>query len=170
MTFWHLQTCPTSKRKATPQCTKLFKQMTNTMPEKEKLDQIIKHFHHVFMPQEPESPYNGHVIQRKHVKKVLRNPPYNFGILNSHLAPPVKIIDVKPKVQLPEVKRPLVILPVYLRLPNDKRVLIRPLNNNGIWRSPPFSLHNQIAQARISSSIKYTTESSIEYSSISTKK
>ncbi|KAJ0183115.1 hypothetical protein K1T71_001091 [Dendrolimus kikuchii] len=160
-------TCPASKKKTTPQCTKLFNQISNTIPDNlEKVNQIIKHFHHVFMPQEPVPTYSGPFTQRQHSRKLKKNPTYDYGILNSQMAPPVNIIDVKP-----EVKRPLLLLPVYLRLPNDKRAVIRQINNDGIWRSQPFWLHNQIAQAHMNSNATpVVTEPSISSSSVSTTK
>ncbi|PZC86834.1 hypothetical protein B5X24_HaOG201693 [Helicoverpa armigera] len=111
-----LMTCPLSKRKDTPQCTKLFSDMKNTAPvdkqnvTQEKMDEIMKHYHHVFMPPQPTAKPNL-VIRKKH-EKTLKTPVFEYGLLNSKEAPPVKVISVKPETT---VKRPLILQPVYLR-------------------------------------------------------
>lgn len=116
--------------------------MTNTAPvenqnvTREKLDEILKHYYHIFMPNKPLTPKLGRVIRKKHYK-VVKKPIFEFGLLNSKDAPPVRVIDVKPTY------RPLIIRPVYLR-PNFNRP-----NNDGVFRSMnnPFALHEYIAQA-----------------------
>lgn len=59
--------------------------------------------------------------------------------------PKVKVIDLKPKV----VEKTLVVLPVYMRVPQSN-LAFRPYLNDGVLRSP-FALHNQIAQAHLNS-------------------
>uniref|UniRef100_A0A2A4JNK6 Uncharacterized protein n=1 Tax=Heliothis virescens TaxID=7102 RepID=A0A2A4JNK6_HELVI len=111
-----LMTCPLSKRKDTPQCTKLFSDMKNTAPvdkqnvTQEKMDEIMKHYHHVFMPAQPTP--RPKLVIRKKLEKTLKTPVYEYGLLNSKEAPPVKVISVKPEAT---IKRPLILQPVYLR-------------------------------------------------------
>ncbi|KAG6447910.1 odorant binding protein 26 [Manduca sexta] len=139
-----IMTCPVSRRKDTPQCAKVFTEMTHSIPVHEqnitkvKLDRILNHFHHVFWPVSTQ----GNHASQKHYK-IVKKPIYDYGILKSKNEPKVQIIDVKP---VP--KKPLVLVPVYLRLPAQNN-LSRPYANDGVWRSNPFWLHTQIALAHL---------------------
>ncbi|KAJ8723513.1 hypothetical protein PYW08_003425 [Mythimna loreyi] len=114
-----LMTCPVSKRKNTAQCNKIFQDITNTAPNnqnvtKEKLDEIMKHYHHVFMPNQPETTNLHRAVRKKH-SRIVKKPVYNFAFLNSQDAPPVRVISLTPEVTTKRPLPPLVLRPVYLR-------------------------------------------------------
>lgn len=142
------QTCPITRRKNTPQCAKIFSAMANTAPlnqqnmTPEKYDEVLNHFHHVFMPTVHVKPHRGWPIRHKYTRRIVKKPIYNYGLLNSRNAPPVRIINVKPTVQ-----KPLILVPVYMRVPHNANIFLEPHVNNGVLRSSPFWLHNQIAMA-----------------------
>ncbi|KAH9639785.1 hypothetical protein HF086_016366 [Spodoptera exigua] len=142
-----LMTCPVSKRKNTPQCNSIFMEMIKATPvdkqnlTKEKTDQVMKHYHHVFMPTRPRPPRVDVAIRKKHTKYV--TPAFQFGILNSKNAPPVRVTYVKP----PLIKvRPLILQPVYLR-PSS---FIHGRVSDGVFRNNPFWLHDQILKGQMS--------------------
>ncbi|KAF9821096.1 hypothetical protein SFRURICE_001031 [Spodoptera frugiperda] len=137
-----LMTCPVSKRKNTPQCITLFIDMVKSTPQdnqnvtKEKAAEIMKHYHHVFMPTRPLPSRGDVVIRKKHTKHV--TPAYQFGIFNSKNAPPVKVAHVKPPSH--RVRPPLILRPVYLRPPS----FIRGRVSDGVFRSNVFWHHNPL--------------------------
>ncbi|XP_035450532.2 uncharacterized protein LOC118276362 isoform X2 [Spodoptera frugiperda] len=137
-----LMTCPVSKRKNTPQCITLFIDMVKSTPQdnqnvtKEKAAEIMKHYHHVFMPTRPLPSRADVVIRKKHTKHV--TPAYQFGILNSKNAPPVKVAHVKPPSH--RVRPPLILRPVYLRPPS----FIRGRVSDGVFRSNVFWHQNPL--------------------------
>ncbi|XP_013191971.1 uncharacterized protein LOC106136069 isoform X2 [Amyelois transitella] len=106
-----LMTCPMSLRKQTPQCNRFFTETKNTPYNsnntKAKLDQMLNHFHHVFLPVTIYRP-----ITNK--PKIQYKPLYNYGLLASGNVPPVKIVDIRKPP-----KKPLMILPVYMRWYNQ---------------------------------------------------
>ncbi|KAF9422684.1 hypothetical protein HW555_001678 [Spodoptera exigua] len=142
-----LMTCPVSKRKNTPQCNSIFMEMIKATPAdkqnltKEKTDEVMKHYHHVFMPTRPRPPRVDVTIRKKHTKYV--TPAFQFGILDSKNAPPVRVTYVKP----PLIKvRPLILQPVYLR-PSS---FIHGRVSDGVFRNNPFWLHDQILKGQMS--------------------
>ncbi|KOB78562.1 Twelve cysteine protein 1, partial [Operophtera brumata] len=118
---------------------------------KEHIDQVLKHFHHVFFPANLITNSHPAKFTPKHVSKVVKKPIYDYGVLSSVYVPKVKVIDVKPKV----FKKPLTLLPVYMRVPHSN-LAFRPYLNDGVLRSP-FALHNQIAQAHLNSATPIST-------------
>ncbi|XP_028169611.1 uncharacterized protein LOC114359411 [Ostrinia furnacalis] len=134
-----LMTCPVTKRSKSPQCIQLLIDMTNTAPvndnqnvTKEKLNSILQHFNHMFLPSSQ--------LAKKTVYK-RTNPLYNFGMLNSTNIPPVEVIDLKTTKNIP------VILPVYMRTRND---LLRGNTassgpyENGVFQTSSYLLHGKI--------------------------
>lgn len=125
--------------------------MIHTAPDKqnvtrEKLDEIMKHYHHVFMPNEPVTTNLNRAIRKKHSKTV-KKPVFNFGFLDSKDAPSVNIISVKPEASTGRPKVPLIVRPVYLRPEFGPGPV-----HDGVFRNNPFWLHNQIARAHMSTS------------------
>lgn len=134
--IYTFQTCPVSKRKNTAQCNKIFVDMTHTAPDKtnvtkEKLEEIMKHYHHVFMPQ-PVTTNLNRAIRKKHSRTV-KKPVYDFDFLNSKDAPPVRVISLTPEAYTRRPLSPLILKPVYLR-PEFGRGPV----NDGVFRSNPW--------------------------------
>ncbi|XP_022828197.1 uncharacterized protein LOC111357651 [Spodoptera litura] len=161
-----LMTCPVSKRKNTPQCNSLFMEMVKATPAdnqtvtKEKADQIMKHYHHVFMPTRPRPSRFDVAIRKKHTKHV--TPAFQFGILNSKNAPPVRVAYVKPPSY--KVRPPLILQPVYLRPTH----FIRGRVSDGAFRSNLFWHHNQLMKPQESIEKSSSTTSSPEVSTSAT--
>ncbi|XP_053604862.1 uncharacterized protein LOC128672008 [Plodia interpunctella] len=112
-----LMTCPVSLRKTTAQCNQFFTETMNTAPytntnlTKAKLDRMVNHFQHIFLP---VTIYQSNVYPRNK-SKISYKPLYNYGVLASGNVPPVSMVDINPKTP----KKPLMILPVYMRLHNQ---------------------------------------------------
>ncbi|XP_026743743.1 uncharacterized protein LOC113505310 [Trichoplusia ni] len=132
-----LMTCPITKRKNTAQCNKIFMDMIHTTPvdnqniTREKLDEIMKHYHHVFMPNQPTPSKFGKITRKKH-SKIIKNPIFQFGLLDSQNAPSVNVIDLKP---VPTANT-LILRPVYMR-PNHGK---GPLHHDAMLRGGMVSL------------------------------
>ncbi|XP_075975463.1 uncharacterized protein LOC142976113 [Anticarsia gemmatalis] len=161
-----IMTCPISKRVNTPQCTKIFKDMIDTTPidnqnaTKQRLHEIMKHYHSIFLADQPTTPKITRVTQKKHTK-THKKPIYNYGLLDSEASPKVKVIDVKPMFPFDPTKPIPIILPVYLR-EKPSLEIATPFYNDGVMRSNPFALHEKIAAAsvttpRIPSTASFTT-------------
>lgn len=106
-----------SLRKTTAQCNQFFTETMNTAPytntnlTKAKLDRMVNHFQHIFLP---VTIYQSNVYPRNK-SKISYKPLYNYGVLASGNVPPVSMVDINPKTP----KKPLMILPVYMRLHNQ---------------------------------------------------
>lgn len=143
-----LMTCPVSKRKNTAQCNKIFLDMTHTAPDKtnvtkDKLDEIMKHYHHIFMPQTVTTNLNRAIRKKKHSRTV-KKPVYDFAFLNPKEAPPVRVISLTPEATTTRPVPALILKPVYLR-PEFGRGPV----NDGVFRTNPW-LQGRIANARVS--------------------
>ncbi|CAH2046618.1 unnamed protein product, partial [Iphiclides podalirius] len=123
-----LATCPASKRRQGAYCSRMFAELTQTLPGYEKisnstLEGLLSRYQHVFLP--------GHVPHLdRHPQRTEDNPRYrfNFGIFDATNEPAVRVIDVKQSPS-PTSEKPLVLTPVYqsLRRPIPKEM----------WRSFP---------------------------------
>ncbi|XP_045498998.1 uncharacterized protein LOC123696692 isoform X1 [Colias croceus] len=122
-----LMTCPATKRKENiPKCRKMFHELNTSVPQEMTRDQLTQIFRSI---------HNS--ISTKPSPTVQKNKAYfktnklfDFGIFGAKDAPPVNIIDVKPK------PKTLVVLPVYQRMPNKTTGFpINSLQKDGIYRS-----------------------------------
>lgn len=153
-------------RKNTQQCKEIFEDIIKTPHQTvKKHKEMWNHFEpRMKLPLPTFHPpwYGWHHARssfpaRKHVHKV---PLHNFGILDSKNAPPVTIIDVKPRVVSDyENRKPLVILPVYLRTDNNHGSLNKWHNDNTLRSANPFALHKQIAESHNRTDIANSTKS-----------
>ncbi|CAB3258012.1 unnamed protein product [Arctia plantaginis] len=145
-----LLTCPVSKRKDSSQCKQFFKDMTDTPPSpnqnftRQKLDEMMKHYHHIFL-QNSYLPPNVDPVIRKPKPKTVKKPIYSYGFLDSEKSPKVTVINIKPAV-VTELDKPLVLAPVYLR--NSKLGVALPIAQDNLYRSNrPFWLHDNRPRA-----------------------
>ncbi|XP_026318719.1 uncharacterized protein LOC113229375 isoform X2 [Hyposmocoma kahamanoa] len=161
-----LSTCPLSRRKDTQTCNKIFEDIIKT-PRRtiKKHKEMLGHFEPRM--EYPLPAYHSSRLDWQHdrpaftvKKQVHKNPLHDFGILNSKNAPPVTIIDVKPREANDyDNRKPSVILPVYLR--SDKiHGSLSKWPNDGILRSAdPYGLHKQILAAQNKTDITNSTNS-----------
>ncbi|XP_072932506.1 uncharacterized protein [Epargyreus clarus] len=120
-----LMTCPASKRRNTPQCNKLFFDLNkDILREGSQNEELIYHFGHVILT-------NQHLDIGLNPQRKYSSPLFDFGILNSENAPPVRIIDLR------STEKPLVLLPVYQRTPlnlyhRDPALRSAPISPNSV--------------------------------------
>lgn len=146
-----MQTCPVSKRKDSQQCKQFFRDMSDTPPNpnqnytRQKLDEMMKHYHHIFL-QSSYSPPNVDPVIRKPKPKTVKKPIYSYGFLDSEISPKVTVIDIKPAV-ITRLDKPLVLAPVYLR--DSNRGVALPIARDNLYKSNrPFWLHDNIPRAQ----------------------
>lgn len=148
-----------SHRQDSPQCNRIFEDVIKP------LNRTIKKHKEIWGHIEPRR-YHSSQFDRQHdrpaftvKKQVHKNALYDFGILNSQNAPPVTIIDVKPRVVNDyENRTPLVILPVYLRPEKHHGSLNKWPNDGTLRNADPFALHNQILAAQHRTDITNSTK------------
>ncbi|VVD04719.1 unnamed protein product [Leptidea sinapis] len=118
-----LMTCPASRKKDTETCRMIFDEINSAIPkdlEKSKLEAVFNNL----------LSYKDTTTATPTPKTFFKsNKPFNFGLLDSKNAPPVDIIDVKPR------DKPLVVLPVYQRMHKSTEYPLNSLHNDGVFRS-----------------------------------
>lgn len=157
--YFLFQVCPQIRSKNTAQCVTILDQVNNS-PMNRNVSQaytqrFLNHFLHVYNP----SRQTPKVFRPKHIRKIKKSPIYHYGILNDNSAPKVTTIDVKPKSKPLVEKPPLVLLPVYMRIPQSNLMIRRPFLENGVMRGLP--MNNPTHNGHVFNSIISTTPVSV---------
>lgn len=124
--------------------------LDNQNVTKAKLEEIMKHYHHMFLPNQPiRLPKIDRLYIRKHTPKIVKKPLFNYGLFDSRDSPKVSVINIKPTI-ITTLNKPLRLAPSAL--PSNPKLRITSLHNDGVFRSNPYWLHDRIAQAHLRTS------------------